>query len=64
MQRSDVERATENLLTTLRSASVKDVREAAQRVGYDFFRRQLEEEEKGRDEIFKVLDQAVKAQRK
>lgn len=64
MQRSDVERATENLLTTLRAASVKDVREAAQRVGYDFFRRQLEEEEKGRDEIFKVLDQAVKAQRK
>jgi hypothetical protein len=64
MQRSELERITENLLTSLRAASVKDVREAAQRVGYDFFRRQLEDEEKGREEIFKVLDQAVKAQRK
>ena len=64
MQRSEAERITENLLTTLRAASVKDVREATQRVGYDFFRRQLEDEEKGREEIFKVLDQAVKAQRK
>ena len=64
MQRSEAERITENLLTTLRAASVKDVREATQRVGYDFFRRQLDDEEKGREEIFKVLDQAVKAQRK
>jgi hypothetical protein len=64
MQRSEVERTTENLLSGLRAASVKDVREATQRVGYDFFRRQLEDEEKGREEVFKVLDQAVKAQRK
>ena len=64
IQRSEAERSTETLLASLRAASLKDVREAIHRVGYDFFRRQLEDEEKSRDEIFKVLDQAVKAQRK
>jgi len=62
--RAEADRAVENMLNSLRSASLSDVKEARQRIGYDFFLRQLENEERERGEISKVFDQAIKQQRK
>jgi len=62
--RSEAERATETLLGSLRSISVSDVKEARQRMGYDFFQHQLDTDERDREEIFKIFDQAFKQQHK
>lgn len=62
--KSESDRAAETLLTSLRAASVSDVRDARTRMRYDFFLRQLETQERDREEISKVFEQAVKQQQK
>ena len=62
--KSDAEQGVDRLLSSLRSASGRDVREAKVTVGYDFFRRQLENELRDREEITKIFDQAIKRQKR
>lgn len=62
--RGDLQQAADRLLSTLRTASGRDVREAKTTIGYDFFKRQLETEARDREEITKVFDQALKKQRR
>jgi hypothetical protein len=62
--RSEVDQVAERLLSSLRAASGRDVREAKTSIGYDFFKRQLETESREREEITKVFDQALKKQRR
>lgn len=62
--RGDLQQAADRLLSTLRTASGRDVREAKTTIGYDFFKRQLETEARNREEITKIFDQALKKQRR
>ena len=62
--RADAEQNIERLLSSLRAASARDVREASAKFGYDYFKRQLETEAKEREEITKFFDQALKRQQK
>ncbi len=62
--RSDAASYADRLLSSLRAASIRDLREAQTFVGYDFFKRRLETEALERDEITKVFDQASKRQRR
>ena len=62
--KSDAEQGAERLLSSLRTASSRDVREAKVSIGYDFFKRQLENEMRDREEITKIFDQALKRQRR
>jgi hypothetical protein len=62
--KSDAEQIAERLLSALKLASSRDVREAKAMIGYDFFRRQLETEARDRDEITRVFDQALKRQKR
>ncbi len=60
----DTDRAVTSLLSALRFASQGDVRDARARFTYDFFQQQLGKEEREREELAKVFDQALKSQSK
>jgi hypothetical protein len=63
MSRSEADRAMEGLLSSLRTASESDVREAKVRFTYDFFLHQLDEEARDREEISNIFDKALKERR-
>ena len=60
----DADRAVDGLLTALRFASEGDVRDAKSRFAYDFFQRQLANEERDREELSKIFDTALKSRSK
>jgi hypothetical protein len=62
--RADAANYAERFLTTLRTASIRDVREAQASVGYDFFKRRLETEAREREEVTNVFEQAAKRPRR
>lgn len=62
--RADGEQVAERLLSSLRAASARDVRDAKASIGYDYFKRQLETESRDREEITKFFDQALKKPRR
>jgi len=53
----------QNLLTLLHTASRNDLADAKMRCTYDFFRRQLETEERSREEILGIFDKMLKGRR-
>lgn len=60
----DRTRAAQDLMAAMRSACQSDIEQAKQRLRYDFFQRQLGEEQQARGEFYKIFDEILKAQRK
>ncbi len=61
---TDRTRAAQDLMAAMRSASQSDIEQAKQRLRYDFFQRQLGEEQQVRGQFYKFFDEILKAQRK
>ena len=60
----DRARAAQDLMAAMRSACQSDIEQAKQRLRYDFFQRQLGEEQQARGQFYKIFDEILKAQRK
>ena len=58
---ADRSRVTQNFLTSLRSATMSDITLARQRLRYDFFRREVDEQAEIRDQMYKLFDGMLKA---
>jgi trypsin-like peptidase len=56
----DADRAMQSFFSSLRFASQGDVRDAKNRLTYDFFQRRLATEEKDREELYRIFDRALK----
>ena len=59
----DRQRAMQEFLATLRSATTGDIVQARQRMRYDYFRRSLDEQAAYREQFHKIFDKLMKAQR-
>jgi len=58
---TDRARAIKDLMSALRSATGSDVQQAAVRLRYDFFRKELTEEQQVRGQFYKIFDELMKA---
>jgi hypothetical protein len=61
---NDRARAAQDLMAAMRNACQSDIEQAKQRLRYDFFQRQLGEEQQARGQFHKIFDEILKAQRK
>jgi hypothetical protein len=57
----DRARAVKDLMSALRSATESDVLQANARLRYDFFRKELTEEQQVRGQFYKIFDELMKA---
>ena len=58
---TDRARAVKDLMSALRTATESDVQQANVRLRYDFFRKELTEEQQVRGQFYKIFDELMKA---
>ncbi len=58
---ADRSRTTQNFLAAIRSATMGDITQARQRLRYDFFRKQVDEQAEMREQMYQLFDRMLKA---
>jgi hypothetical protein len=58
---ADRSRTTQNFLSSIRSATMADITQAKQRLRYDFFRREVDEQAEIREQMYQLFDRLMKS---